>query len=44
MHKGVLEYPRPEECEANRFIRKMIPKKFGLGENVLAVEQEEALL
>ncbi|OQY17684.1 MAG: type I-C CRISPR-associated protein Cas5 [Desulfobacteraceae bacterium 4572_35.1] len=44
LQKGVLEFPRPEECEARRFIRKMIPKEFGLGENVLAVEQEEALL
>lgn len=46
MKKGVLEYPRPEECQPDlrRFIRKMKPKQFGLGENVLPVEEEEDLL
>jgi len=44
MRHGVLEFPRPEACEIRRFIRKMIPKGFGLGENVLSVQQEEALL
>lgn len=44
MHRGVLEFPRPEECEARRFIRKMTAKEFGLGENVLPVGQEEASL
>jgi len=44
MRKGILEFPRPEECDVRRFIRKMIPKKFGLNENVLPVEQEEAKL
>ncbi len=44
MRIGILEFPRPEECDVRRFIRKMIPKKFGLNENVLPVEQEEAKL
>jgi CRISPR-associated protein Cas5d len=44
MRKGVLEFPRPEECEIRRFIRKMIPKEFGIGENILPVEKVEALL
>jgi CRISPR-associated protein Cas5d len=44
LRKGVLEFPRPEECEIRRFVRKMIPKGFSLGENVLPVEQEEVLL
>lgn len=44
MRHGILDFPRPEACEIRRFIRKMIPKGFGLGENVLSVEQEEALL
>lgn len=44
MRKGILEFPRPEGCVARRFVRNMIPKEFGLGENVLPVEQEEALL
>jgi len=44
MRRGVLEFPRPEECGVRRFIRKMTPKEFGLGENILPVEKEEALL
>ncbi len=44
MRHGVLEFPRPEECGVRRFIRKMAPKEFGLGENILPVEKEEALL
>lgn len=44
MRNGILEYPRPDECEIKRFVRKMIPKKFGLGNNVLPVDQEEALI
>lgn len=44
MRRGVLEFPRPDECEANRFIRKMAAKEFGLDENILPVEKEEALL
>ncbi len=42
--KGVLYFPRPETCDKKRFIRKMEPKAFGLGDNVLPVEKEEALL
>jgi len=44
MRHGVLDFPRPEECEIRRFIRKMTPKEFGLDENILPVEKEEALL
>lgn len=44
MRRGVLEFPRPDECEASRFIRKMAAKEFGLDENVLSVEKEEASL
>jgi CRISPR-associated protein Cas5d len=44
MRKGIIEFPRPKECEVRRFIRKMIPKEFGLEKNVLPVEQEEARL
>ncbi len=43
MCHGELVFPRPEECEIKRFIRKMAPKKFGLDENILFVEKEEAL-
>ncbi len=44
MRHGILEFPRPEACETRRFIRKMAPKEFGLGENILPVEKEEAVL
>jgi len=44
MRRGVLEFPRPDECEANRFIRKMAAKEFGLDDNILSVEKEEASL
>lgn len=44
MRKGLIEFPRPEACEVRRFVRKMIPKEFGLEKNVLPVEQEEARL
>jgi len=44
MRHGILDFPRPKACEIRRFIRKMIPKEFGLGKNVLSVEEEEALL
>jgi len=44
MREGILEFPRPEACDVRRFIRKMVPKKFGLNENVLPVEHEEAML
>jgi len=41
---GILDFPRPEECEVRRFVRRMIPKEFGLGENLQSVEREEAVL
>lgn len=44
MRNGVIEFPRPEECETRRFIRKMDAKRFGLNDNLLSVEQEEAAL
>ncbi len=44
MKKGVLEYPRPEQCDIRRFIRNMLPKEFSIGENIQAVEMTEAEL
>ena len=44
MKKGVLYFPRPEACDTKRFIRKMVPKPFGLGDNILSVDKEEVLL
>lgn len=44
MCKGVLEFPKPEDCEKRRFIRKMTAKPFGLDKSVLPVCKEETLL
>jgi len=44
MKHGILEFPKPEDCEIRRFIRKMTAKEFGLDDNVLPVEQEEVML
>jgi CRISPR-associated protein Cas5d len=44
MREGVLHFPRPETCEKRRFIRPMTAKPFGLDENLLSVEREEAAL
>ena len=43
MKKGVIEYPRPEECKAV-FVRQMTAKQFDLGKNVMAVGEEETRL
>jgi CRISPR-associated protein Cas5d len=37
MKKGILEFPRPEECTVSRFVRLMEPKQFKEGENLLSV-------
>ena len=44
MKKGVLNFPRPEKCDNKRFIRKMESKSFGIGDNLLSVEEEEILI
>ncbi len=44
MKHGILEFPKPKECETRRLIRKMKAKEFGLGESILPVEKEEAVL
>jgi CRISPR-associated protein Cas5d len=44
MKKGVLEFPKPSDCPARRFIRKMSAKQFQEGSNLLSVNQEEAQL
>ncbi|AMQ90107.1 type I-C CRISPR-associated protein Cas5c [Marinobacter sp. LQ44] len=43
MKDGVLEYPRPEQCDVRQFVREMKPKQFEAGMNFLPVEQEEIL-
>lgn len=44
MHKGILTFPKPEVCEKRRFIRPMSAKPFGLNDNLLPVDIEEASL
>lgn len=42
MRKGVLDFPRPEECPHRRRLRVMTAKEFKLRDNLLPVEEEEA--
>lgn len=44
LRKGVLEFPRPEECSVSRFVRSMRAKHFQEGDNLLSVEVEESQL
>jgi len=44
MKCGVIEFIRPEHCEARRFIREMTPKEFELDTNLMPVSQEEVQL
>ena len=44
MKGGILEFPRPEDCSIRRFVRAMTAKEFSQGENLLAVDVEEARL
>lgn len=43
MGRGIIEFPRPEECEIQRFIRSMTAKPFGLEDNLLPIDREETL-
>lgn len=44
MRKGVLDFPRPDECKKRRFIRSMEAKKFILDDNLLSVERQEGIV
>ncbi|MEK6748589.1 MAG: type I-C CRISPR-associated protein Cas5c [Pseudomonadota bacterium] len=44
MKRGVLEFPHPSACKVRRFVRPMIGKFFAEGENLVAVDTEEAQL
>ena len=41
MKKGVLEFPRPEECNITRFVREMKAKRFELKRDIQPVDEEE---
>lgn len=44
LKKGILEFPRPEDCNISRHVRPMTAKQFGLSENLKPVELEESEL
>ncbi len=44
LKKGILEFPRPDECTRRRIVRPMSVKPFGIGTNLKDVETEEAEL
>lgn len=43
MRGGVLEFPRPEECDVRQFVREMKPKAFELDMNLLSIDREDVL-
>jgi len=43
MKKGVVAFPRPEDCTTSRYIRDMLPKQFIEGKNFRSVSDEEAM-
>lgn len=40
LKKGILEFPRPENCTINRYVRPMSVKDFIVDENLLSIEKE----
>jgi len=41
MIDGIIEFPRPEECEITKFICEMAPKKFVPNVNFIGYDEEE---
>jgi len=39
-----MRFERPENCSVRKFVRDMLPKQFGKGENLRGVEAEAAEL
>jgi len=44
MKKGIIEFPKPEQCTIKRFVRNMEPKDFELGASVQSVTELEVEL
>ena len=44
MKHGITNFPRPEQCNIRRFVRKMTAKDFTLGDNLIDINTEEARL
>lgn len=42
MENGVIHFPRPEECPVKKEIRDMMPKRFGIDQNLRNVDAETA--
>lgn len=42
MNNGYIKFEKPDECQMRECVREMVPKDFGLGENVNSVEAELA--
>ena len=42
MRNGVIDFPTPEACSLQRFVRNMQPKEFSEGVNLLSVGMEDA--
>ena len=44
MVNGVIRFPKPEACADRKFVRDMTTKRFGLGNNLLDVGVESAVI
>lgn len=44
LKRGILTFPKPDECTVRRFIREMKAKDFGMDKNMLNVHTEEKRL
>lgn len=44
MKNGIIEFPRPENCEHRKLVRTMEAKNFQIGKNMVLAEAEEKLL
>lgn len=40
MKNGYIKFDRPEDCKMREMVREMVPKEFGLGENVQSVDAD----
>ena len=40
MKNGHIKFDRPEDCEMREMVREMVPKEFGLGDNVQSVDAD----
>ena len=43
MKKGLIEFPRPEECTLRKFVKPMFPKLFDDGRNFSGLQEDELI-